>query len=146
MAVNCNSKKDPALDWFNSQSEFWRGLLSAQDYIFDTGIHVEHAHIDVCNGDLHAALILSRIIYWQGKNPITRKPRLKTERDGHLWLARHHKDWWEECRVDAKTARVAIDWLVDLGVVVKAMYSIDGAPQKHYRINKSRLRELEMTC
>lgn len=122
---------------------FLDGWLASEDAYIDS-ISVKRVYIDICDGNLYDGLMLSQIIYWHGKNKETGKPRLKIEKNGHLWLAKSYEDWWNECRVTERTARSCITRLEELGVIKAEIWKFAGSPTKHIRMEWDRFVELLM--
>lgn len=115
-------------------NEFIRSWLLAEAASKDT-ICVKRIYIDINDGNLQAGVLFSQIMYWHGFNPETGKLRLRIERDGHLWLAKGYADWWEECRINERTARQLIADMVKRGLLIKKVYKFDGVPMVHIRVD-----------
>lgn len=77
---------------------------SSHDHPDNRGVWVETWVIDLVDGDLSAALLLSQLLWWHqpGKSG---RPKLRFEREGHLWLARTDDEWWDECRLTRRQVR-----------------------------------------
>lgn len=77
---------------------------SSHDHPDNRGVWVETWVIDLVAGDLSAALLLSQLMWWHqpGKSG---RPKLRFEREGHLWLTRTDDDWWEDCRLTQRQVR-----------------------------------------
>ena len=99
-------------------------------------IDVKKTYIDMA-GDLVAGVMLSQIVYWHLPNRETGGPRMKVERDGHLWVAKTREDWWDECRIKPRQADRALKILEDAGLVVCEIYQFASFPTKHVRIHKA---------
>jgi flagellar motor protein MotB len=97
-------------------------------------IMVKRVYIDMA-GDVIAGLMLSQIIYWHLPNSEGRT-RLRVIKDGHLWLAKSHTEWWEECRLTVDQARRALKILQDKSLVVTALKRFNGAPTVHIRMDQ----------
>ena len=111
-----------------------------QGYTLAEGVHSRYVkvhldYIDLCDGNLHTALVFSRIMHWHGVNPDTGKQRLRVSKNGHLWLVKGYGDWYEECRVNESTARNAIRRLKELELIVTKTYKFGGVPKLHIRVN-----------
>ncbi|WP_176052205.1 hypothetical protein [Paraburkholderia caribensis] len=99
-------------------------------------------YVDVMDGDLVAGLILSQICYWALPNPKTGKSKLTIGRNGKLWLAKTRAQWWDECRVDSKTAKRKLEKIAIKGIVELAVFKFGGPPTTHVWLNVARLDEL----
>jgi hypothetical protein len=99
-------------------------------------IMVKRVYIDMA-GDVIAGLMLSQIIYWHLPNN-QGETRLRVVKDGYLWLAKSHSDWWEECRLTVDQARRALKVLQEKGLVVTALKQFNGAPTNHIRLEQNR--------
>jgi hypothetical protein len=96
-------------------------------------LDVKRIYIDMA-GDLVAGVLLSQVVFWFLPNK-QGESKLRVQRDGELWLAKRHEDWWEECRITQWQAKRAIRVLVQKGILVSKLYKFDGAPTTHLRIN-----------
>lgn len=114
--------------------QFWDGWIASESNDHDA-IKVKRVYIDLNDGNLFDGIIFSQIMYWHGRSKETGKPRLTIEREGFLWLAKTYEDWWEECRVNAATARKCIDRIVKRGLLVKRVWKFNGRPLVHLRVN-----------
>ncbi|MCZ2078459.1 MAG: helix-turn-helix transcriptional regulator [Bryobacterales bacterium] len=113
-------------------SEWTAGYLASQTEKYDR-FGVGRLYIDI-TGHLTDGIIFSRLMYWFA--PSTKgKPRTKVSRDGYRWVARNYDQWWEECRVDERTARASVKRMVDSGLLIKAVYKFGKKPTTHLRIN-----------
>ena len=79
-------------------------------------IALRPSFIDLCDGDLFAAVIFSQMFYWHCDSKSGEGTRLKVQRDGYMWLAKTYKDWSDECRVKEPTARKKIARLRAIGL------------------------------
>ncbi len=59
-------------------------------------------------GTALAGLVLSQTVYWHKRSKETGKIRLQVFRDGHYWLAKSRRAWWDECCATPNEARGAI--------------------------------------
>ncbi len=102
-------------------------------------IDVKKIYIDIA-GDILAGLMLSQIVYWHlpGKNG---KTKLRVRKDGHFWLAKSYKEWWDEIRLTSHQARRALSILKEKGLVITQIRRFNGAPCNHIRINQESFME-----
>lgn len=115
-------------------NDFIKGWLASEEAGRDI-VTVRRAYVRMCNGNLYDSLILSQIMYWHGNSAETGQPRLRIERDGHLWLAKRYEDWQDECEINEHTARKGINRLKDTGLIETAVWDFSGKPTVHIRIN-----------
>lgn len=113
---------------------FWDGWLASESNDHDA-IKVKRIYIDLNDGNLYDGILFSQIMYWHGRNRETGKPRLQIQRDGYLWLAKSYGDWWDECRINAATARKCIDRIVTRDLLIKRVWKFDKTPTLHIRVN-----------
>lgn len=103
-------------------------------------------YVDMMNGNVYAAMLLAQIVYWHGADS-EGKSRLKVKRDGHWWLAKEYKDWWDECRIREGTARKHIDQMVKSGILIRKHFRFGGMRTTHLRIDwkifKEKLAEVQ---
>lgn len=114
-------------------TDYFTGYLHS-DAAANDSIALKRAYIDMCDGNLYDAVMLSQIVYWHTPNK-KRESRLKVFRDGFYWLAKRYEDWHEECRIDTATARKCIDRLIKRGLLIKKIYHFEDKPTVHIRIN-----------
>ena len=95
--------------------------------------------VNVCNGNLYDAAILTQIIYWHLPTK-DGGSRLRAKRGE--WLCKGYSDWESECGVKPKTARNCIDRLSASGLVQKSRFKFGGITQLHVRLNWEKLFEL----
>lgn len=93
---------------------------------------VEMWVIDVLEGDIVTALLFSQLLWWHQPSPDGR-PRVRYERDGHVWLVRADDDWMNDCRLTLKQVRRARQVLIDRGLVEHRRYKKGGAPTSAWR-------------
>lgn len=119
-------------------SDAFKNFLSWEDTTKDT-IDFKKAYVDMA-GDIIAGLMLCQIIYWYLPSK-RRTSKLQVVKDGMLWLAKAHKDWWDEIRLTVDQARRALQILVEKGLVATEIYKFNGAPTTHMRILPERFLE-----
>lgn len=96
-------------------------------------IHASFAHIDMCDGDIVAGILLSQIVFWftpnkEGAHKIT------IRRGPDLWLAKKDSDWKDEIRLSVDQARRARSLLVKKGLIKCETHKFKGVPQVHIKI------------
>jgi hypothetical protein len=96
------------------------------------GVFVELWTIDLLDGDLPAALLLSQLLWWHqaGKDGT---PRVNYERSGQQWLLRADDDWQADCRLTQKQVRRIRSVLVAKGLVEHRRFKLNGAPTSAWR-------------
>lgn len=103
-------------------------------------IDFKKVYVDVAD-DLIAGLLLSQIIYWYLPSG-QRQSKLRVEKDGHLWIAKSHADWYEEVRITEWQAPRALTKLEERGIIEKRIYRFDGSPTVHIRIIEEKFLEM----
>ena len=117
-----------------NQGQFLKGWFSSEDSGFDN-INLKKIYIDINDGVLSDGVLFSQIVYWHGSSKETGKPRMKIFKDGHLWLAKAYSEWWEECRINERTARTCVTRIKSRGLIITNLYKFDGVPTVHMRID-----------
>ena len=105
---------------FSPYSQFSTTALSFEQFSSIEALEFtqyKHLYVDMCDGDLVAGILLSRIIYWFGKSNQDGKPRVKHRHNGRLCLIKHRSDWWHECRVSERSYDRCIKILKDQGYI-----------------------------
>lgn len=121
------------------QPDAWRNFLRHEAASRDS-IDFKRIYVDMAD-DLIAGLMLSQIVYWHLPDAAG-KSRLRVQRDGHLWLVKGREEWWEECRLTAKQADLALKKLRARGLVETHRWRFNKAPTTHIRIVEARFLEL----
>lgn len=101
--------------------------------LHEDAILLRRAYIDIA-GDLAAGVMLSQLVFWHLPNPATGKTKLRVDKQGHRWVAKSDKEWWDECRLTVDQARRARSLLVKTGVVESRTFKFNGTPTTHLRI------------
>lgn len=94
---------------------------------------VEMWTVDALDGDHAAAALLSQLLWWFQPAKGTRSPRVRYEREGHLWLIRSDDDWFDDCRLSTKQVRRIRKALIERGFIVHRRFQINGAPTGAWR-------------
>lgn len=95
-------------------------------------VAIEIWTLDVLEGDLVTALLLSQLLWWHQPSTDGRQ-RVQYARDGKVWLVRADDDWWRDCRLRTKQVRRARSVLLDRGLVEHRRFKKDGAPTSAWR-------------
>ena len=96
-------------------------------------IALRRSYVDLAGGDLSGGVLLSQLVYWHSPDD-QGKSRLRVHKDGHWWIAKKRKDWWDECRLTPKQFDRAAKVLENLGLIVLKTFRFNGSPTKHIRI------------
>jgi len=107
----------------------------AQDKIL-----LRRVYVDIC-GDIPTALILSQILYWYLPDQ-EGKIKLRVKKDGEYCLVKKHSDWFNECRVNERTAQRSIKKLSRLGIIRTARRKFNNTPMVHIWLNQTKLNQL----
>jgi hypothetical protein len=93
----------------------------------------QRSYVDLLDGDVMAALMLSQIFYWYqpAKNGGS---KLRVLRQGKWWLAKSTKDWNAELGMTLKQARRCMDVLISKGIIEAEIMRFDGSPTQHCRL------------
>jgi hypothetical protein len=97
------------------------------------GILLRTAYMDVAPS-LNAAVLLAQLVCWHGVSEKDGRLRLRVERDGYVWLAKMHDEWWCEIRLTATQVRRAMKQLEELGVVETRAWMFGGLRTLHIRL------------
>jgi hypothetical protein len=119
-----------------NEADGWEGFLEWERASQDT-VDFKTIYVDMA-GDLVAGLLLSQIVYWYLPSKKDGRSKLRVYKDGHHWIAKARKDWWDELRIRAKRADRALSILEEKGLIVTAVYKFNRAPTKHIRIVKEK--------
>lgn len=114
-------------DWFT----FVKWELASRETI-----DFKMVYVDIAGGDILAGLLLSQIIYWNLPTKDGRS-RLQVQKEGKLWLARKHSDWYQEIRMSEDQVRRALSVLQDLQLVEVKRFKFDGNPTTHISLNRN---------
>jgi hypothetical protein len=100
------------------------------------GIVVERALIHLI-GDLAGGVLLSQILScWLGKGDCNR-----IERDGRLWLCKERAGWADITCLKPKQFDRCLAKLEDVGLIVTAVFGLNGVPTKFISLNLTRLSQ-----
>lgn len=93
----------------------------------------QRAYVDLLDGDVMAALLLSQIYYWY-KPAQNGGSKLRVFRGGKWWLAKSSKDWEEELGMTRKQSRRCMETLVAKGIIEAEVMRFNGSPTVHCRL------------
>lgn len=93
----------------------------------------QRAYVDLLDGDVMAALVLSQIYYWY-QPAKSGGSKLRVFRFGKWWLAKSGLDWHKEIGLTPKQARRCLQVLEDKGVIEAEVMKFDGSPTVHCRL------------
>lgn len=98
-----------------------------------TGTWFDRAYVDLLDGDVQAALLLSQIAFWcrSAKDGST---KLRVKKDGLLCLAKSALDWHAELGLTAKQSRRCIEVLRSHGIIETTVRRFNGSPTTHIRL------------
>jgi hypothetical protein len=130
------TKKLPSLRECVSNA-FGIDWIISSDQFASRGTFVPLSFIDICEGDDSSAQIFAQIMYWF--TPVQEqgvyRMKISIEQEGHYWLAKAHGEWFKETRIRRATAKRAVKYLAELGLIELKYYEYGGVAQvPHYRI------------
>lgn len=114
-------------------SDYAHGWMASEAEDHDK-INVKRIYIDMNGGNFFDGVMFSQIMYWHGKNEHG-KSRMQVHKEGEYWLAKQYEDWWDECRINERTARQCINRMVKSGLLIKRLWHFAGKPTVHIRVN-----------
>jgi len=115
-------------------NEFVKSWLTSRIAEKDS-ITTKRVYIDINDGNLHDGILFGQIMYWHGSSKETGRPRMKIEKEGHLWIAMQYSDWWDECRIRENTARNCIARMKKRGLIITKSFRFKGLKTLHIRVN-----------
>jgi hypothetical protein len=110
-----------------------RGMTGFRAHRDNQRVLIEMWTVDALDGDHAAAALLSQLLWWFQPAKGTRTPRVRYERDGHLWLIRSDDDWFDDCRLTTKQVRRIRKLLIERGLIVHRRFQVNGAPTGAWR-------------
>jgi len=119
-----------------SGADGWASFLAWERASRDT-VDFKTIYVDMA-GDLVAGLLLSQIVYWYLPSKKDGRSKLRVYKDGHYWIAKARKDWWDEIRISPRQVDRALAILEEKGIIVTALYKFNKTPTKHIRIDKEK--------
>lgn len=115
---------------------------SSHDHPDNRGVWVETWVIDLVDGDLSAALLLSQLLWWHQPGKAGR-PKLRFEREGHLWLTRTDDDWWMDCRLTMRQVRRIRAQLESTGLIEHKVVRVGTTTVSAWRPNIAVIQEAQ---
>lgn len=115
------------------QNDYARGYVHSRSHS-RKGVFVSLEFIDLCDGNMYDAILFSQIMYWHEPDK-SGSTKMRRERAGHLWIAKNHNDWYDECRIKAQTARKCLDRLKQRGLIIYELHGEKGNKTPFIRIN-----------
>jgi hypothetical protein len=105
------------------------------------GIFVRYCYVDMCQ-DFNAGKLLSQLIYWY-KQPISgnKKTRLRVVKDGHFWIAKTRKEWYEELVLNRWYFDKAVEILEDMQLIEVKISIFRGKKATFIRIVPDNFRQ-----
>lgn len=94
----------------------------------------QREYVSLLQGDVHAALMLSQIVYWYRPSKKSGGAKLRVYKKGIWWLAKSHRHWHEECGLSRKQVHRCINALYHHGLIEKGRFRFDGSPTVHVRL------------
>jgi hypothetical protein len=92
-------------------------------------------YVDVLDGDICAALMLSQIVYWYLPSTHTGATKLRVCKMGSgWWIAKSHKDWETELGLTRHQSQRALNVLIRKGLVQSKLFRFNGSPTVHVRL------------
>ena len=95
-------------------------------------IDFKKIYVDMAD-DLVAGLMLSQIVFWHIPNKDGAN-KLRVSKDGHMWIAKGHSEWYQECRITEWQSPRALKILKEKGIIDTGLYKFNGVPTVHIRI------------
>ncbi|NDI36609.1 hypothetical protein [Chengkuizengella sediminis] len=110
----------------------WKQFISWEEHSKDT-IDVKKSYIDMAD-DLMAGILLSQIIYWYLPDS-NGNTKLRVKKEGHFWIAKEIKEWYEEIRFTKKHYMTAIKKLIEKEIIIKKIFKFKNKTTTHIRLN-----------
>lgn len=85
---------------------------------------IPRVYVDLCEGDLPAALLLSQLTYWSGR---------QSRPDGFIWKS--YIEWQGEIGLSSYQVKRSADKLQARGWIETKLKRADGSPTVHYRVD-----------
>jgi len=91
----------------------------------NTFILIEGTTLELCNGDLHIAAMLSTLMYWCDRG---------SDKDGWIWKS--YREWSVETGLNRNQVDKATKWLKEREYLETIKRMARGHPTLHYRLNQ----------
>lgn len=102
-------------------------------------IVIHKIYVDICDGDLQAGSLLSKLIYWFTPNDLG-VVQAHIKKHGRLWVANHRDKWWDILCMKPRVYDRAAKVLVEKGFVTQAVMKTEtGVTLAHLSINDDRI-------
>lgn len=120
------------LDYIDN--DFARGYVQSHSNA-RRGVFVPMTFIDLCDGNMYDAILFSQLMYWHQPSNSTGEAKMQRKHNGHLWVAKNHSDWYQECRIKSATVRKSLNRLKKTGLVIYELHGEKGLKTPFIRIN-----------
>ena len=94
-------------------------------------IAVPRLYIDLLDGDVNSAILLSQVVYWSDKSK---------RKDG--WFYKTYAEWFDEIGLSQYKVKRGIDTLEKLKIIETDVKRANGAPTVHYKMNMEEFQNL----
>ena len=91
-------------------------------------------YVDINDGYIHDAVLFSQIMYWHLPSKKATS-KLRVNHEGHYWIAKHHEDWFAECRIKAPMSRKALKRIEKRNLIHYTVAGFGGKKTPLIRIN-----------
>jgi hypothetical protein len=91
-------------------------------------------YVDLLDGDVSAALMLSQIVYWYLPSKKTGLSKLRVLKDGKWWVAKSHPEWNHECGFSRRQTQRCLKVLEIKGFIETTVCKFNGTPTVHLRL------------
>jgi len=95
----------------------------------DDMIVIRKSMVDICDGDLSAAMMISQLLYWHDKY-----------KDQERWMKISREEWFDQCRLSPWKIREANKSLKKSGFMEIKIKRFNKLTCSHYRINFENLK------
>ena len=95
----------------------------------DDMIVIRKSMVDICDGDLSAAMMISQLLYWHDKY-----------KDQERWMKISREEWFDQCRLSPWKIREANKFLKKSGFMEIKIKRFNKLTCSHYRINFENLK------
>ena len=114
-------------------SEFSKAYLAAKSEE-QNKVMLYLDHVDINDGYLHDAVLFSQIMYWHLPNK-NNMSKMRVLYEGEYWIAKHHDDWYSECRIKAPMVRKALKRIEKRNLIYYTVSGFAGKKSPLVRIN-----------
>jgi len=128
------------LERLSHQFQSWSKYLDEDGMLVDEAMTdclvLRRCWIDMA-GDHAGGLMLAQIAYWILIPSKKGQTKLRVHRHGSLWLAKSHRDWWNECRLSRCQVQRLLAKFEKNGWIETKTMRFNGAPTTHIRLRAS---------